>query len=93
MVCKEMNDQPNCKENAFEKLRQVLKPYNSFRVTAKTFDVTLGVQAHCPANLDWPRYPAAPLYRSPALSRSRSPALFLAPAIKSPLRFGAQRGA
>jgi len=42
MVCKEMNDQPNCKENAFEKLRQVLKPYNSFRVTAKTFDVKLG---------------------------------------------------
>jgi len=37
-----MNDQPNYKENAFEKLRQVLKPYNSFRVTANTFDVQLG---------------------------------------------------
>jgi len=51
------------------------------------------VQAHCPANLDWPRYPTAPLYRSPALSRSRSLALFLAPSMKSPLRFGAQSGA
>jgi len=37
------------------------------------------VQAHCPANLDQPRYLAAPLSRSPALSRSRSPALFPAP--------------
>jgi len=44
------------------------------------------VQAHCPANLDWPRYPAAPaapLYRSTALPLSRSPALPLSCAVPS----------
>jgi len=33
------------------------------------------VQAKCSANMDRPRYPAAPLYRSPAFPLSRAPAI------------------